>query len=338
MTGAGAGAGTVRGRRIGIALVVTSALGFASIGPLGKVAYRNGFTVAELQLLRFAAAAPILVVVALLAGSGERTRPRRPRPERRLATGVRLRLLALGFLGYGMQATLFFTALTRISASLTSLLLYLYPALVVGAAVLLGRHRLDRATVAGVALILGGTVLVLGLPAGRPDPLGVALGLGSAGWYTAYLLIGERVSAGIGSLVVAAHVAVGAAAWFGCGIAFLRPDLGDNGGAAIAAGVAMAVLGTAVPIAALFAGMARIGVTWASIGSALEPVGTVVLAVVFLGEALGAGTILGGIAVVAGAVVLPLVTSRADDVTPGPSPESLVAGAAELTGEPGPSG
>ncbi len=304
-----------RSRQAGVALVVTSALGFSSIGPLGKVAYRGGFTVAELQLLRFAAAAPLLVAVALAS--------RRSAARPRLTASTRARLLALGFVGYGMQATLYFTALTRISASLTSLLLYLYPALVAGAAVALGRHRLDRATAAGLVLIFAGTALVLGLPAGRTDGLGVALGVGSALWYTAYLLVGERVAAGVDPLVVATHVAVGAAVWFALGLLALRPDLGDGRPSAYAAGVAMAVVGTAVPIAALFAGISRVGVTWASIGSALEPVGAVVLAVAFLGEDLGLGTVLGGTAVVLGAVVLPLLASRSGEPPP-PSPDSLV--------------
>ena len=327
--GAVEGAAADRRRRAGIALIVTSALGFASIAPLGKVAYRGGFTVAELQLLRFTAAAPILVAVAAAA----RRRSRRRAAAAPGATGgrwggaIRLRLLALGLVGYSVQATLYFTALTRISASLTSLLLYLYPALVVGAAVLLRRHRLDGATMAGLVLILGGTALVLGLPVGRIDGLGVALGLASAFWYTGYLLVSERVTAGIDPLVAAAHVAVGAAVWFACGVAVLRPDLGDGSAGAVVAGVAMAVVGTAVPIATLFAGMERIGVTWASIGSALEPVATVALAVVFLDEVLGLGTILGGTAVVAGAVVLPLVAGRRGDDVPPPAPESLVGGA-----------
>lgn len=316
----GAEAGPAGGRRVGIALVVLSALGFASIGPLGKVAYRGGFTVAELQLLRFSAAAPLLVAVAAAARRNDRRR-RHPRP---LGAGTRLRLLALGFIGYGVQATLYFTALSRISASLTSLLLYLYPALVTGVAVALGRHRLDRATAAGLVLILGGTVAVLGLPAGPTDPLGVALGLGSAVWYTAYLLVGERVAAGVDALVVAGHVAVGAALWFACGVVALRPEVGDDRASAVGAGLAMAVLGTAVPIAALFAALARIGVTWTSIGSALEPVGTVVLAVAFLGEPVGLGTVLGGAAVVAGAVLLPLVAGRSRGELPPGSPESLV--------------
>ena len=305
------------GRRVGVCLIVTSALGFASIGPLGKVAYRGGFSVAELQLLRFLAAAPVLAAVAAAA--------RRPAAAGRLGASTRLRLLALGFVGYGVQATLYFTALTRISASLTSLLLYLYPALVAAAAVALGRHRLDRATLVGLVLIFAGTALVLGLPTGHTDPIGVALGVGSALWYTAYLLVGERLAGGTDPLVVAAHVTVGAALWFTLGVLALRPDLANNRGSGVAAGLAMALVGTAVPIAALFAGMARVGVTWASIGSALEPVGAVALAVAFLDEELGVGTVLGGTAVVLGAVVLPLLTGRSGDRPP---PSSDLIGSA----------
>jgi len=292
-----------------MALIVASALGFASIGPLGKVAYRGGLSVVELQLLRFAAAAPVLVGVAAARRRGRTAR------RQRLAGRTRLRLLALGFIGYGIQATLYFSALSRITASLTSLLLYLYPALVAAAAVGLGRHRLDRATAAGLGLILAGTLLVLGLPADPADPLGVALGVGAALWYTAYLLVGERLTEGVDPLEAAAHVAVGAALWFALGLVALRPELGDNRGTAVLAGLAMAMVGTAMPIAALFAGMARVGVTWASIGSALEPVGAVAISVAVLGEGLGAGTVVGGTAVVAGAVVLPLVAARS-----GPSP------------------
>jgi uncharacterized membrane protein len=56
--------------------------------------------------------------------------------------------------------------------------------------------------------------------------------------------------------------------------------------------------------------MARIGSTWASITSSWEPVCTVVLSVIVLGDRLSAGTVVGGAAVVVGAVVLPLVGGK----------------------------
>ena len=134
--------------------------------------------------------------------------PARPAP----ALGDRAAAAGLG-IGYAIQATLFFNALTRISAGLASLLLYLYPALVTAGAVALGRSRLDRATVAGLALSLAGIALVLGLPGERLDALGVALGLASAGWYT-YILVGEYLLRGVDPLVASAYVTTGAACSF----------------------------------------------------------------------------------------------------------------------------
>jgi drug/metabolite transporter (DMT)-like permease len=287
----------VNQRRVGLVLCLVSAAGFGSLAVLGKQAYAGGLGVVEVLALRFGIAGPLLVALAAVTGRALRL----PRP-------VALRLLGLGAVGYAVQSTLFFTALTRISASLAGLLLYLYPALVTVGAVALGRHRLDRATVLGVVLALAGVVLVLGLPGERPDPLGVALGLAAACWYTIYILVAEHLLRGVDPLVASAHVACGAACSFLAaggvlgleGLASARP-----GGYAAAA--AMAVLGTAVALGTFIAGIARVGSAWASIVSSFEPVCTVALGVVVLGDPLGVGTVVGGVAVVAGATVLPLL-------------------------------
>ena len=66
-------------------------------------------------------------------------------------------------------------------ASLTSLLLYIYPALVFAGAVAVGRERADRARIAALAAASAGVVLVLaGGARGTLDPVGVALALGAA--------------------------------------------------------------------------------------------------------------------------------------------------------------
>jgi drug/metabolite transporter (DMT)-like permease len=184
--------------RAGLVLCLVSAAGFGSLAILGKQAYAGGLGVIGVLALRFAVAAPLLVGLALGA-------------RRRLRLGWRtgLRLLALGGIGYAIQATLFFNALTRIPAGVAGLLLYLYPALVTAGAVALGRSRLNRATVAGLALSLAGIVLVLGLPGERLDGLGVALGLASACWYTCYILVGEYLLRGVDPLAASAYVTMG---------------------------------------------------------------------------------------------------------------------------------
>src|SRR4029453_19235073 len=233
----------------------------------------------------------------------------------RVGWPVALRLLGLGGIGYAIQATLFFNALTRISAGLAALLLYLYPALVTAGAVALGRSRLDRATVAGLALSLAGIVLILGLPGERLDWLGVGLGPASAGWYTCYILVGEYLLRGVDPLAASAYVTTGAAGTFLAGVAALG-GLAPGGAPppAYAAAAAMAVIGTALAIGTFLAGMARVGSAWASIPPSFEPVFTVALGVAVLGAPLGPGKVAGGLLVVAGAVLLPLLGGRREKV------------------------
>jgi drug/metabolite transporter (DMT)-like permease len=283
---------------MGLVLVLVSAAGFASLAIFGKQAYRAGLDLVDVLVLRFGLAAPLLWALAALA-----------RRRLRVGAGAALRLTAMGSIGYAIQASLFFAALSRISAGLAGLLLYLYPALVTLGAVALGRHRLDRWTLAGLGFALGGTMLILGLPGERLDPLGVTLGLASAAWYTLYILVGEQLLRGADPLVAAAHVATGAAVSYLMvgGLLLGELDLGGARPGGFAITVAMATLATAVPIAAFLAGLSALGSTWASIASAFEPAMTVALGALLLGEPLGAGKLAGGLAVVAGAIALPLV-------------------------------
>jgi drug/metabolite transporter (DMT)-like permease len=303
-----AGAGSLD--RVGLGLCLVSAAGFGSLAVFGKQAYAGGLGVVGVLAIRFLVAAPLLVGLALAA-----------RRSLRVGWPVAWRLLGLGGIGYAIQATLFFNALTRISAGLASLLLYLYPALVTAGAVALGRARLDRATVAGLALSLVGIVGVLGLPGERLDALGVALGLASAGWYTGYILVGEYLLRGVDPLAASAYVTSGAMVTF-LGAAVLSGGrvLEATPGAYAAAG-AMAVVGTALAIATFLAGMARVGSSWASIASSFEPVFTVALGVAVLGDPLGPGKVAGGLLVVAGAVLLPLLGGRREKVGSNLQPE-----------------
>jgi drug/metabolite transporter (DMT)-like permease len=98
--------------RTGLVLCLVSAAGFGSLAIFGKQAYAGGLGVIGVLTMRFAVAAPLLVGLALLA-----------RRSLRVGWPVGLRLLAMGGIGYAVQATLFFNALTRISAGLASLLL-----------------------------------------------------------------------------------------------------------------------------------------------------------------------------------------------------------------------
>ena len=105
------------------------------------------------------------------------------------------RALALGGVGYAMQAGLYFLALQRMDASVLSLILYSYPALVTGAAILLGREAANRRRLVALVTASGGLVLVLaGAGAGDFDLAGMALGVGAALTYTTYILVSDGVT------------------------------------------------------------------------------------------------------------------------------------------------
>ena len=192
-------------RRTGILLCLASAVAFGTMGIFGKLAYGDGATVGTLLAVRFALAAVLFWCLVAATGAAGRVREL-PRRDVALAFG-------LGALGYSAQAGCFFVALDRVDASLLSLLVYTYPALVTVAAIMLGRERADRRIAIALALASIGLVLVLAEAGpGTLDPLGVALGLAAALVYTVYILSSEGISRRAGPIVLSAFVCTGAAA------------------------------------------------------------------------------------------------------------------------------
>ena len=123
--------------------------------------------------------------------------------------------LALGAIGYSAQSGLFFSALQHIDASLTSLLLYTYPALVFCGAVALGREHVTPWKALALALASAGAAMVLlGGGTGGLEATGVALALGAGATYAVYILIAERVVATVDAFRLGALVATGAATTF----------------------------------------------------------------------------------------------------------------------------
>ena len=136
-------------RGAGVALCLASACGFGLMAIFAKEAYAAGLGVTALLAARFVLAASLLWAIVAVrarrrAAAGAGPAPRRPaRPAASSLAG-----LALGAIGYAAQAGLFFSALRHIDASLTSLLLYTYPALVFCGAVALrprARHAVEGA-------------------------------------------------------------------------------------------------------------------------------------------------------------------------------------------------
>jgi len=269
--------------------IVISAVAFGAMAILARFAYAAGADVHGLLLLRFMIAGAILAAVMVL----RRTPWPRARP---LAVAA-----LMGGIGYVGQAFCYFSALNHASAGLVALLLYVYPTLVcLLSAALLGeritgsRAMLLAVSFAGVALTLGD---------GQGNALGVTLGLTAALFYSVYIVVGARELAHVDVLGVTTVVCLAAAGVVAAAIPFHAPHFprGAVGWAAIAA---IGVVCTVLAILAFFAGLKRVGPSRAAIVSTLEPVVTVLLAWIVLGETLSLVQLAGGALVLAAAARL----------------------------------
>jgi drug/metabolite transporter (DMT)-like permease len=192
-----------------------------------------------------------------------------------------------------------------------SLILYSYPALVTGAAILLRREPASRRRLAALVTASLGLVLVLlGSGAGAFDGTGALLGLGASLAYTTYILVSDVVTTQVEPLPLAALVTSGAFVTLGL-TGLLTGSL--HFGFEPAGWLWLALAGLVSTVSAIllfFGGLSRVGPSTAAILSTLEPPTTVCVAFLAFGEALGAVQLLGATAVLGAAVIVNLPAAR----------------------------
>ncbi|MDP3712413.1 MAG: DMT family transporter [Mycobacteriales bacterium] len=282
-------------RAFGVALAVTSATSFGVMPVLTKVVYDDGADTYGVLSFRFTLAAVVLLVLARIR-------------REQLPRGRQLGALALlGGVGYVVESLCYFQALERISAGLTALLLYLYPALVVLLAAAFLHQRPSRKAALCVAAATAGTALTVGPVAGG-QLTGVLLGLGAAVSYSVYIVVGSRLTTGVGPFATAA-VVMGACGLVYVAIALTRGAAYPSSGTAWTALVGVALLGTVVAVACFFGALALLGPSDTAVLSTVEPVVSVVVAMVVLDEVLTPVQAAGGALVIAAVVTLARIGS-----------------------------
>lgn len=216
--------------------------------------------------------------------------------------GERGRALLLGAVGYAGEAALFYLALQRGSAAAVSLLFYAYPAIVTLLEVALRLRPPRMSAFAVVALSTAGAVLVV-VAGDRVSitPAGVAYSMAAATSFACYLLLSQRLVPRSQPAVVGAYVATGASlalATAGLLLGDLRVPAGDL------PLLALNGLATAVAFALLYRALASLAAGAAAVVMTLEAFVAVALAAVALGERIRPPQLIGGVAIIAAAVVV----------------------------------
>lgn len=282
--------GVLSARGSGALFVLFSATGFGAMAIFGKIAFASGASTTTVLFLRFLSAGIFMVGLMMVLRS--------PWPKGRDL----YILIAMGALGYAGQSFCFFSALHYATAGLTGLLLYLHPSLVIIGSAMLGRRKL---TLVKVMLAAGS---LLGILLTVSDGLvgtgqGIAFGTCAALIYTVYILVGESVTARTGAIGAACVIMLSAGTVFGMAMMFDGPCFPQemNGWLAVAA---ISLISTVMPMVFFFAGMRRLGAGDAATLSTFEPVVTLSLAYLFLGETLAPMQAFGAALVIAAVVVL----------------------------------
>lgn len=279
-------------RATGLLLILLAAIGFGTIAIFGTLATDAGLNNPTLLTVRFALATTLLV--GLLSYRGEAARP----PREALPA-----MVGLG-LAYAAMTAAFFWGLLFVPAGLATITLYTYPVYVFLIGTVLLDETLTRRKLVALAVAVSGVVLIVGIDTGGVDAFGLLLVTVSAMAYAVYTT-GSRAAVetiGADRLATAAMATTGAcflAYGVASGTLFVPTTVRQWG---IIVGIAL--VGTVVPIRCFVNGLRFIEADRASIVSTVEPVVTVLLGIVVLGERLSPAILLGGGMVLVGVVLI----------------------------------
>ena len=313
-----------RTRLVGIALVVVSACGFGSGALFAQPIYHRGLDWMTLITWRF-------IFAALLSWGWLLIRPSQRRALRLLSRRRVLTLLALGVF-YMANTGAYFAGLETVPASLSALIVYLYPSIVAVLSIRFAHRLHGRRAWFALALATGGVALAVGgIDASHPVPLhGLLLMISSPIVYAVWIILAARFSgerrrtagdeeqpvappydseattsemsqAAPTAAVMLTATAIG---WVIAAVATNRPWLP----AQIPTDIWWALFGvglfsTALAMQAFYAGARRIGAAQASLVSTVEPIYTISLAALLLHEGLTPIQLFGGVMVIIGVLV-----------------------------------
>ncbi len=312
-------------RRIeGLVLVIVSACAFGSGGLFAGPVYAAGVDWMTLLAWRFTFGEVILLTWLLL--SAERRRMLRSLGRREV-----LLILGLGLFYVGNTGT-YYWSLETVPVNLAAVIIFIYPAVVAVLSIRFARGLPGRRPWIALGMALLGSVLAIGgIPRTEMPPVsGLVLIVLSPLIYAVWIILAARFSGEhrrtgpepadvepAGAQVVAMPVMLVATLAFYWAAALLtaRPVLPWQIPVEAWPGlIGVGVVATAIAAQTFYAGARRIGAAQASLVSTIEPVWTIALAAILLGQVLTPVQLIGGVLVIIGVVI-------AQTAPPGTGPE-----------------
>ncbi|WP_299560540.1 DMT family transporter [uncultured Mycolicibacterium sp.] len=288
--------------RAGLGFAIASAVCFGTSGSFGKTLLNIGWTPAAAVFLRLAGAALVMAAAATLLRRGwVREALRHPRT-----------VIGYGIIPVAGTQLCYYSAIEHLSVSVALLLEYTAPILVVAWMWATTRRRPSNTTLAGVAIALAGTTLVLDIYSGvHLNLVGLAWAMAAAVCVACFFVMSDTgdeddgldavtlTAAGlvVGTVLVGLLGATGVLR-----LTFVTADTVLAGHAVpwFVPAVAIAVVSTAMAYVLGILGIARLKPRFASMVGLSEVLFATLAAWVLLGEAISAAQAVGGLIVLAG--------------------------------------
>ncbi len=286
---------------LGYAFAVLQAVLYSTMGIFGKLLYATGMDSREVVILRFLCATVLLGVFMLVW-----------RKERLVSRQKQVYGQAVF---YFASAFLYFFAVERMNAGITTVLFYLYPAMVAAINVAVFHERLSASVALALVLSIMGLVLISGIVGGelKLDPLGLVFAIASALSFAIYTVFIQVTGRTEGSFTVTFTLSwtslLAACVIFAPSVpAMLHLDAFQ-----LLLGCAMALANTILPVVLYIQAVKYIGGTKTSLIGISETPFSLLFAFLILGETIAAMEGVGIIFIVAGIAAItvgPLLKKR----------------------------
>jgi drug/metabolite transporter (DMT)-like permease len=279
--------------RLGLLLIVASTVLWGTSATVARWAMKQDIppiVVVELRLM-------ISVVLLAIAFALFR------RDLFRITRADVLPLVVLGLFGIAAIQGTYYSNVGLVGVGLAILLQYLAPALVVAYEAISTRTKPSPMRIVALTLATLGTgllVLADGAAVARANPVGVALGLASAGFFAFYIIYAKRVVARLPHWTVLFYGFLVAGLFW---MIFVPPSRIASAGYGPAEwGLFLGIaLGSALlPFACFYAGLARLDASRVGIVALLEPIIAIGSSAWWLGEGLTVSQALGALLILTG--------------------------------------
>ena len=284
--------------------IFISLVAAATIAIINKLALVHGGDLTKILLLRF-----ILVTLFLIIYMRVNT------ISWVVSKKQQYGLIGLGF-AYANVAVLFFKAMQYISPSLGSLILYTYPIMVTIASAIFLKEIFTRAKFVALVLSITGCTLVIGTDFSQIDYRGIILAFLTAVSFSIYIVGNKKILSGVHPVVSLAYMSAFCVVFFSVNAAidgslnlsFTTIDL--------VTAILLAIIPTLIGILCLLKALELLGASKSAIISSFEPVVTLILAYLIIGDRITGVQLIGGALILSSVFLVQGKTGEEDVLEP----------------------